>query len=438
MKLPPPRVIIIDDNEDHLAVLAANLHRQGVACLPVHFTGEVEEIPACPHTRVLFVDLHLTEAGAGTDNRQHFTTIGGLLEETLRPAGPYAVVLWTQYPEQAEDLRQFLESRLQGVAKPFAVVALSKTDHLKPDNSLKNADALAAAIESLMTARPQLAALFNWEDRVLGASAATVSAVIELAIAGAAPADRGPAIGQLLFHFALEAAGAGNVEADRFRAVNDALLPILADRVAFLRADSDAELWDRALSGQSADAGMTREEAARLNRMLHVAPPAGVLASERGAVVLLPDDRRDQFEAFFGMAEADAAQKQFGCKEFEADGRFQWCMVQVQAACDYAQRQPGPLPFVLALEFPAALALTKSIPAAVTATPIFDREGSPRILHVNARFQVSISKAEAANLAVQYRLREPVLNLMGYELHNYSARPGIVAFREKKAKTAPT
>jgi hypothetical protein len=71
---------------------------------------------------------------------------------------------------------------------------------------------------------------------VLGASAATLSAVIDLATAGVAPQDRDQAIGRLLFRFALEAVGAGNVESDRFRAVNEALLPILADRIASLRS----------------------------------------------------------------------------------------------------------------------------------------------------------------------------------------------------------
>ena len=43
-------------------------------------------------------DLHLTNAAAGTGNAQHFGTIGGLLEGTLMPTGPDAIILWTRYP----------------------------------------------------------------------------------------------------------------------------------------------------------------------------------------------------------------------------------------------------------------------------------------------------------------------------------------------------
>jgi hypothetical protein len=437
MTLPAPRIIVIDDNPDHLRSLTGGLNTHGVACLPIHFTGDDAGVPRCPQVRVIFADLHLNEAGAATDNARHFTVIGGLLEETVVPAGPYAIVLWTRYADQADALRQFLEERLRLVPKPFAVIPLDKKVHLNADNSVRDSKALVDAISGVLTAQPQLAALFNWEERVLGASAAAVSAVIDLATADTDPAGRAHAVGQLLFHLALEAAGAGNVEADRFRAVNDALLPILADHVASLRADADAELWEVALRGQSADAGMSSEEAARLNRMMHIASGAGVLPSERGAVLRLPDEKLTGFEAVFGMAQEPAATRQFGCKAFALnDARFSWRLLQVQAVCDYAQRQPGPLPFVLGLEMPASAASTSSLPAAITPTPWFELESVVRVLHVNARFQISLPRADVDRMAVEYRLRESLLNLMGYQLHSYGARPGIVAFREKKAKAA--
>src|SRR5262245_53062783 len=114
--LPAPRIILIDDNPNHLRGLSDGLNRYGVASLPVHFTGDVAGINSCPHVRVLFADLHLNEGGAAQDHVRHFTVIGGLLQETFVPTGPYALILWTRFPDQAENLRAFLEERLQGVA----------------------------------------------------------------------------------------------------------------------------------------------------------------------------------------------------------------------------------------------------------------------------------------------------------------------------------
>lgn len=86
---------------------------------------------------------------------------------------------------------------------------------------------------------------------------------------------------------------------------------------------------------------------------------------------------------------------------------------------------------------PASSASSASPPAALTATPSFAMEDGARVLHTNARFQISLPRAEVNGMTVLYRLRDSLLNLMGHQLHAYGARPGVVAFRETKAKASP-
>ena len=180
MMLPTPRVIVIDDESKHLLGLTEGLNRYGAACLPIHFTGETENIPPCPHVRVIFADLHLT-GGPVTDHAKDFSTIGGLIEDSIKPSGPYLIVLWTQYPEQADRLRNYLNN-LEGVTKPFTVRALNKNDHLDSvDGSVKSTEVLVEAIRRIVTGQPQVAALLNWEERVLDAAADTISSILELA-----------------------------------------------------------------------------------------------------------------------------------------------------------------------------------------------------------------------------------------------------------------
>ena len=76
----------------------------------------------------MFADLHLNPGPPG-EHAQHFATLGGLIEETIKPSGPYLIVLWTQYPDQAENLLCFLKDRLEHAPKPFAVHALDKSQH---------------------------------------------------------------------------------------------------------------------------------------------------------------------------------------------------------------------------------------------------------------------------------------------------------------------
>ena len=436
--LPTPRVIAIDDDVKHLEKLIQGLNQHGTACLPIHFTKEIEieAIPPCPYVRVIFADLHLND-GSLSDHKQDFNTIATLLERGIKPTGPYMIVLWTKSPDQADALGASLADRLQNVSKPFSVQALDKKIYLK-SYSAENLQALVDAIDRSTTEHPQFGALLNWEDRVLGAANDTVSSVMELVEASAGGNKPNQQVSRLLSNLASEAVGRKHVEEDRFRAVNEALLPILGDRIASMRAvEKDDEMWQAALGAFDTGDKLTRDEAAKLNRLIHIAPPpSDNQGTERGSVIALP--RRlsgDLFVQAFDVTEKEAAEKQFGCKSLEGSSGLKWALVQTQAACDYAQIQPGPLPFYLGLCLPAPAVESekrKPPPAALWKSPCFEYDDEPCFLHVNARFHVSLSSKELKQETCLFRLREQILNDLIYRIHSYGARPGFISFRIKK------
>ena len=350
---PPPRVIVIDDERAHLNGLVDGLNRRGVASLPVLFE-EGTQIPPCPDVRVIFADLHLGPGGLSSSHKPDFSTINSLLENDLRPAGPYFILLWTAYPEQAQKLRDYLDERLEGVKKPFDVAPLAKADHLDANGNVKDEDKLLAEIDSIAGGLPQIGALFNWENRVLRATGDTVSSLLEFTSAEEAD-QRLAKLKRILATLGIEAVGEKHVDDDRFRAVNEALLPILADRIANPRFIDDADaVWTKAFDTES-DASVSEENAAKLNRFVHLSDPGSAHGAGRGAVISLPEEIRTNFEGVFDMDQRNAAGDQFRCKDFEPDDdRFRWLLVQCQAACDHAQSQPGPLPFHLGLDFPEA------------------------------------------------------------------------------------
>ena len=431
MMLPAPRVVVIDDDPKHLKGLTQGLNRYGTACLPIHFTGETAAIPPCPHVRVIFADLHLI-VGPPRDYNTDFSTIGGLLENTIKPSGPYFIVLWTRYPEQADGLHASLKKRLRDVPKPFAVHALDKNDHLDPDGSVKNPESLVKAIRQVVAEQPQIGAMLNWEERVLGAAADAVSSIMELAESKTKDRNPGEEVGRLLTNLAVAAVGEEHAGEDRFRAVNEGLLPILGDRIASMRSrEADNTLWQDALG----EVGMSQNQAAKLNRLLHIAPsaPDGD-GTERGAVIaLLEEFSGEAFAETFDLTPEEAAEKQFWRKQSQEDAAsFKWVLVQTQAACDYAQNRPGPLPFHLGLCLPASEARSGTPPAALWRSPYFKHDGQPHFLHVNARFQVSLPSGKARQTPPLFRLREQLLNDLIYQLHGYGARPGIISLRGSK------
>ena len=348
------------------------------------------------------------------------------------------MILWTRYPKEASKCRQFLQERLEGVSKPFAVKSLDKSDHLRDKSDHSDVGqpnpvkSLPEAIEGVVSGLPHVAALLNWEERVLDASAVTVGSIQSLAVTSAGAGNPDKELGSLLVSLAAAAVGE-HVEADPFQAVNGALLPILADGLATTPSNDDP-LWRAVIKDCGSQQKPDLETTARLNRLLHFAmPPETIRGNARGAVIALPEEYRgDAFEARFGLSDADELAKQFAFRKLKNESILDdWVLVQCQAACDYAQKQPGPIPYQLGLLVPAERRVkNRKPPDALWQSPRFDFNDEVFFLHVNARFSLSLPPVYATAEEPLFRLREQLLNQLIYELHSYGARPGIVSFRE--------
>ena len=144
----PVRVIAIDDDAKHLDSLIEGLSGHDVDLLRIHFTGEWPDIPACPHVRVIFSDLHLI-GGAMFNPAKDFAVIGSLIEGVIKPADPYLILLWTRYPDYAPALRTSLD-RLRNVAKPVAVLPLPKVDYLDDSGAIGNRTAFVDEINAVV------------------------------------------------------------------------------------------------------------------------------------------------------------------------------------------------------------------------------------------------------------------------------------------------
>ena len=427
--LGSPRIIAVDDNDAHLAGLAQGLSRNGAACLQIHFTGDLTGIKECPDVRIVFADLHLG-TGNPSDHLTDFSTITGLLEDTIKPSGPYFIVLWTEYPEQASDLRSYLDQRLgPGVTKPFDVCQLPKADHIDGDGKIRDQNKLMQAIREVMRESPQVGAVIEWEHRVLDAAGGTVSSVVGPA-SSETGGERANKVGRILGQLAVAAVGKDHVDADRFRAINDALFPILADRISKMHStEASKKLFQEAFAIPGPREPLAIEEAARLNRLLHIANAEDTGATERGAVLSLPAAVRNNFQDLFGIMEKDAAADRFRCKDFDStSGCFRWILVQCQAACDYAQSSPGSLPFYLGLEFPEQNRASNKPPDSTWCGPMFEFDGEIRCLRVNAGFPLGLTFSILKRIAPVYRLRGQMLANLIYHVHSHGARPGTISF----------
>lgn len=429
--LSSPRIVAIDDIRRDLNALVRGLRRQGTSCLPIDFPDGLDTLRDCPNLRILFADLHLIVGANSRQRRSHYSTIGGILQEQIRPIGPYIVVLWTKYPNDANGLLRYLNSTLQDVAKPFTTFAMDKNKYFR-GNGRVLMDALIRDLARLSEKVPEFAALMDWEDHINSGAGDTLMSILEVSMDEVRKDPRRRRMGALLYNLAMAAVGSGHVDENRFRAVNAALLPILADRTSFATSRVEDNVWAKALSSRNQNTAISNYDKARLNRLVHIASPDQYSRSEEpGAVIGLPSQFvGPAFEGLFSIAEEKALFDEFLCKADSDIGNRRWVLVQTQPACDYAQRQSGTLPFYLGLELAAeAVRGNAKAPDSLWRSPRYEWNGKECFLHVSARYPLSMARSSVAGVPQIYRIREQLLANLTQRLGVYASRLGIVALQ---------
>lgn len=434
---PAPKIVVVDNDRGDLEVLTGALSQCNVTYRAVLYPDDIQSMEPNSHVRIMFFDFNLREGTLGADISRHYEDIGGLIGEGIRPNGPYFVVLWTVHDDQAVSLFEYLNAYLSECPKPLAVLPLKKTDLLMGQSGRNR---LIEALEQKIASTPEIAALLAWEAKVMEATGETVADVARLAREACGHNDVSTGLSMLLCALAVGAVGKDNVSRGRFRAVNRALVPILADRMSTLgimaEQGDDTEfgsLWKDALGGCDGR-NLAKEVVASLNGVSLIATGTGEHPSARGVVIRLKDVFDvNKFRRMFDVEPDTAAETQFGCPRFGEleNASHQWVLIQAQAACDEAQRRPGPIPFYLGLEVPIDRAGNRKAPQACWRSPVFRLTGdaADRILHVNVRFGIFVRRQELRAVQPMYRLRAPLLGDLSHHIHSYGARPGIISFR---------
>lgn len=445
----PPRFVVVDDNEQHLAGILDALQALGAPGLGLIYDPETGlDGRHLRNVRALFVDLHLIDSAATTDERRHYGIIAGMLENGISPTGgPFVLVVWTEHDHLIGELREYLDASMDPEkthARPLAVVGLPKTGFINLKTGASNeggADALRDAVERAVSEQPQLAALVAWEADVQAAAAATLSTLVDLVPEEARNSTSiTDALADILSRLAQEAVGRPHVADAPRAAISAALAPILADRIVNQDAPETASTaWREAVTrGDTRLDRLDPARAGKVNRMLHVAvpPTETIRPTDWGAVVEFPatwwrDDK--ELQRLFGVTRKRLLGGEYRIEPNHRD-RCRPRLVRVGAACDHAQKRPGPLLYLFGLDIPTDVERRKDntgavrLPVSEWSSPalLLDPEAGPFVLAVNTRYWISVGPAEADGWKPVYRLREQLLMHLISHAGNHMARPGIV------------
>ena len=446
MMFTPPRVVVVDDNAKHITGILNALQVLGAPGLGVIYDPETGlDNRHFGGVRALFMDLHLIESAATTDEVRHYAAIASILDANISPTGgPFILVIWTEHNQLIGELRDYLDTGLdpeKAYSRPLAIVGLPKTEFINLETGVPNdgrADALRDAVERAVSDQPQLAALVAWEADVQAAAGATISALVELVPEDARnTASFAGGIDEILSRLAKGAVGEHHVETDPRAAISSALAPILADRIVNQDvSDAGRAAWGQAVTWRGTERlDVTR--AGKLNRMLHVAVPPSetIRATDWGTVVEFPDAWwvDDELRRRFGLTRPQLLGGEYRIERDDRD-RCRPRLVRMGAACDHAQNRSGPLLYLFGLEIPDDVERKKDntgtvrLSAAEWSSPVLllEADFGPFALAVNTRYWVSVAPADAADLNPVYRLREQLVMHLISHASGHMARPGIV------------
>ncbi|AGH97820.1 hypothetical protein [Micavibrio aeruginosavorus] len=425
------RIIAIDDTPEHLQKLESQIKQQGGACLSIKFEG-IDSLPdgEIKGVRIIFMDINLIVGASPGASSRNFSINEAILNKLLHEDnGPYALVTWTS-TTQHEELMTYLNERLDQNKRPFFSLSLDKNEYLnKPDD-------LMSALETLLKTSPQMAALLDWEIRVQNAVTQVLNDLLRLS-AGRTPTETSGNIDNFMSKLAKAAHGKENALKDKLSAVNDALSPVLHDKISHICSETAPNaLWDEAVTKIDDTTPLTDTQAGRINLALHISKHTEkVLPSDRGAIVLLPENwtTEDEFRKKFSSEKSDVLAE---FKVTAPETVLHWIMVPCQAACDHAQQNKGTIPLYLGVirkktsKLPSSLYIWPNKPV-----PIFsDSDDQPYYIFVNPRYMLSMCKKDLDEISdtnvrtysVWGRIRNQLMDHLGSHIHTYGQRLGII------------
>ena len=436
--LSPTRMVVVDNDEKDLNTLVTGLNQAGYSCRGIQYlagpTEDIRHLP-CPHVRVIFMDIDLagtslTDEATDEELSQPFSNITGLLER-IAPEGPYILVLWTIHEKLANRLQAYLQKRLSKVPEPFDTVTLPKTDFTGLAHNIRMEE-LPKGINSLFANYPVLNALSDWEEKTLASASRTVAAVTMVQKENRTSSRQREQIPILLARIAQDAAGRPDIKDNPFRAINEALVPVLSDQVTNEAANQSInDVWNTVFAEISPPPGIPWEQASRLNRAIHIDMAYRATAVEPGSVIA--GDSNPLASSISHLKSGltnDTAHRYFWCKKPAADKvDYRWILVQTQAPCDYAQSRhdsPAFIPFYLGILCNADDIRPDTRPQALWVSPPFTQDEQPVCLAVNARFPVSLSLETALAIEPLFRIRTQLLVELLHRMHAHGSRPGII------------
>lgn len=342
--IAPVRVVVVDDNAEHLFAIVNALSVSGIPCVWHLYDNDSNTLlPTPPSTgyndiRLVITDLNIRNfSGTLVEPKNLGAT---LLAEVLKPIVPksdvpYGLVLWSSVSGVVDEVCSFIYERISHQsldeqdrrAAPLSIQLMKKGEFIADLNAgdtsvrglilatSKGLEQVRAQLSRALS-DPQLRMACAWEARVSQAASATINTMYEAAaiyVKDSRDDELNPTIVKptdalkvVLAKLANEAAGRENAAEDPARALDDGLLDVFVDD---LRSFEDNENYRKIVQASLGGLlgkriGLSPSVRDHLNTSLHVETRRSIAGGRISRGLVLGCDDEDKIAARLGKQAA--------------------------------------------------------------------------------------------------------------------------------------
>lgn len=426
------RIIIVDDNEEHLNQLRQVFYDHGIGCKAFLYNGFDFPKEPLKGVRFAFFDIHLNQAG----------DINSTLKDAIAnyisiDNGPYVLTFWSSHVDNIANFIDFVNREnddFRNKLKPICLTSIDKSEFLDPQKDL------SGKVDSILST-DLVKCIIKFDESVLTAAQQTLNRILDIipfTDDWGTSAQFNTICKNIFSKIAETACGLTHAKNAPDMAVKEAIVPIFKH----LLLHNEDDYWNEYLTPlqdarKSSDIKFPDNfSIEKLNSILHIDDYnlEKKTIFDRGAVCsFLKEKFEDNFERLFGISYTNWFSLTFPGVNKEIRQKSIPIAVEFSAACDYSQNKKRTNKYILGVLYPMELKrqLKEEYKGEYAFLLPFNFEFQSEIwsigLNFNYTFTIVQTESPLENSPL-FLLTKELMDTIGHKYASHVSRIGFTSF----------
>lgn len=426
------KIILVDNNEEHLTELSKSFFEYKISCLPIVY--DVTYSSPINGVRLAFFDLNLLDSS--NESLILSTVVDALPKYIDKDNGPFALIFWTDKKEYVPKLKEYIQERGLKIPKPFLVDCIDK------DECYGQPEKLNQRLKEIFSSEI-LSAIIEYENTVIASATETTNQFFTTI-----PTDDEWGYNEnfiknfdkIFSKIAASTLGIGHAKENPDLAVHTALTGNLNYHI---KNFGNSGKWKSILKTLSS--AQNEKEIALidgynyylLNNLLHVNDKASELKkNDRGVVISLEKELLFEFKTDFAtfytsIIPLDKSIVNKSSRKQLRDSSELIC-VEISAGCDYSQQKRRVYKYLIGILTPEIkdkqIDFSQMSGSSLKVIDFVSLTGKNMQLWLNLNFMLGLDLSDSKLKEIKFGLKSDLVNYIGNRYANHISRIGITSF----------